>query len=430
MHPGERAERDQEEQHETAGPQAGQVEQHAKDDRQDEAAESTDHADQAPDRTNAARIIDRDVLEHRRLAERHEKAENEDRDGEADQAHFGMEGDRPIDALNDVVGRRIGEDEGGGDGDQEGPVHHAARAVDVREVAAIGTEQAGGHREESGDHASGANVHAIDLDQVLRQPKRQRDESAKDEEIIEREAPDLNILQRLELHPGAFRLLTGAAALDEDRVIRGGEPENDRHDHEGPGPDLGYGMPSEGDQHHRCKELGNCRSDVAGAEDAKRRALFFRRIPARHIGHANRERSAGDADAKRCDQHLRIGRGKGQEEGCHRCRQHRGGENHTATVAVCPDAQRDADERAGEDRCPDKEAELGFREIQVLTDLNADDCEDCPHGETDGEGDGTHRQSRFLALRTGIHCIWHSHAPDSDYFYFESNKRSVAEYFC
>ena len=48
-------------------------------DRQHEAAKPADHADEPADRADMVGIVDRDVLEDRRLAERHEEAEHEHR---------------------------------------------------------------------------------------------------------------------------------------------------------------------------------------------------------------------------------------------------------------------------------------------------------------------------------------------------------------
>ncbi|TGQ49675.1 hypothetical protein EN855_036670, partial [Mesorhizobium sp. M1C.F.Ca.ET.212.01.1.1] len=45
----------------------------------------------------------------------------------------------------------------------------------------------------------------IDADQVARQPERQRHERAEGEEIVEGEAPDLQVLQRREFLPEASR---------------------------------------------------------------------------------------------------------------------------------------------------------------------------------------------------------------------------------
>jgi hypothetical protein len=77
MHPGKRAGGDQEQQHEAAGPHAGQVVHHAEEDRQDEAAEAADQPDHAADRTDMVGVVDRDVLVDGGLAEAHEEAEHE-----------------------------------------------------------------------------------------------------------------------------------------------------------------------------------------------------------------------------------------------------------------------------------------------------------------------------------------------------------------
>lgn len=204
MHPHQRDDGDEEEQHEAARPQAGQVVQHAENQRQDEAAQPADHAHKAADRAHAVGVVDRNVLVDRSLAQSHEEAEDEDRDGEAHHTHFHMEGDGAIDALHHIIGGRIGQHEGGDDRDDEGPVHHPPCAIHIGQMAAIGAEQAGGHGEEGRDHARAGDVQPIDLHQILRQPQRQRHECAEHEEIVEGEAPDLNILQRLQLQPGAL----------------------------------------------------------------------------------------------------------------------------------------------------------------------------------------------------------------------------------
>src|SRR5689334_9697559 len=123
-------------------------------------------------------IIGRDMLENGGFAERHEEAEHEDRDDEADEAHLGMERDRPPDAMDDIVGGRIGQDERRRDRDQERPVKYAPCPEAVREMPAIGAEEASRYREERRDHAGRLDVEAIDVDEILRKPERQRDEGA------------------------------------------------------------------------------------------------------------------------------------------------------------------------------------------------------------------------------------------------------------
>ena len=58
----------------------------------------------------------------------------------------------------------------------------------------------------------------------------------------------------------------------------------------------------------------------------------------------------------------RIGRGVGQQPGGDRRRQHHRGVDEAAAVLVGPDAEHQADQRAGQDRRADQQAELGFAE--------------------------------------------------------------------
>ena len=131
MHPRQRRHDDEEEQHEAARPQTREVEQRAEGNRQNEAAETTDQADQTADGADVVRIVDRDVLVDRRLPESHEEAENEDGDDEAEEAHLEMEAAITLRRVNDIVRRRIREKKRADDRDQEGPVHHRPGAVAV-----------------------------------------------------------------------------------------------------------------------------------------------------------------------------------------------------------------------------------------------------------------------------------------------------------
>ena len=139
-------------------------------------------------------------------------------------------------------------------------------------------------------------------------------------------------------------------------------------------------------------ELGHGGADIADAEDAERRALLAGGIEARDIGDADRKGTAGQPDAERGDQHLRVGRGEREQEGCHRRRQHGRRVDQTAAEAVGPDAEHDAHERAGEDRHADQQAELGFGQPEFGFDLHADDRKDRPHREADGKGERGHGQ--------------------------------------
>ena len=170
-------------------------------------------------------------------------------------------------------------------------------------------------------------------------------------------------------------------------------------------PDQRDVLPAAGEQHERRHEFGHGGADIADAEDAERRALLAGGIKARDIGHADSERAAGQPDAERGEQHLRVGLGKGQQEGRDRGRQHRRGVDEPAAETVGPDAEHDAHEAAGQDRHADQQAELGFGQPEFGFDLDADDGKDRPDGEADGEGERRHGQAR-VAARSWLDGSW------------------------
>src|SRR5690606_36017917 len=115
-----------------------------------------------------------------------------------------MESDRTVNAFHNVFSRRIAEHEGRGYRNHEGPVHDATRAILVGQVPTVGAENARRHRVQRPNHAGGSNIQSIDADQVARQPERECDERAEYEEIVERKAPYLHILERLKFEPSAL----------------------------------------------------------------------------------------------------------------------------------------------------------------------------------------------------------------------------------
>ena len=149
------------------------------------------------------------------------------------------------------------------------------------------------------------------MNQILRQPQRECHESPKDEEIIKRETPDLNVLQRFQLHQRTGRLFPLAATLNQNRIVIRSEIEDERHDDHRRRPDFRDRMPAEGDHDHWREEFRHRRTDIARTKNAERNALLFRRIPARDISNTNGERPTSHTDAECCDQHLRIGGGVG-----------------------------------------------------------------------------------------------------------------------
>src|SRR5689334_556425 len=88
-----------------------------------------------------------------------------------------------------------------------------------------------------------------------------------------------------------------------------------------------------------------------------------------------------------------------EEESGERGRQHDHRVDPTATILVGPDAEKDADQRAGQNRRAHQQAELRLVEPEFRFDLDADDGEDRPDRKTYGESDG--RQPKCAALTRG-----------------------------
>ena len=402
VHPDQRHGRDQEHEHEAARPNTGQVVQRTEGDRQHETAQAANEANDASDSTDMLRIVDRDVLVDRGLAQAHEEAQHEGDYGKGYEPHLQRERDRSVDSLHHVLGRRIGHHETGGDRDAEGPVHHAPGAEFVRQDAAIDAEQAGRHGVGRADHACGRYVEAVDAHPVARQPQCQSHKAAEDEKVVKREAPDLDVSQRFQHRQNRLRLGPGLAPRRDLRVILGREPERQRRDHQRDRPDVGDGLPAVGDHDERCQELGNGRPDIAGAEDAQRRALLAWPVPAGHVGDADGEGAASDADAERRQKKGGIVVGVGEQPGRNGSREHDADVDDTPAVLICPDAEDETNQRARQDRRAHQQAELRISEAEVFLDLDADDGKDRPHGEADREGECAHAKRYAAPLWRGL----------------------------
>jgi hypothetical protein len=166
-------------------------------------------------------------------------------------------------------------------------------------------------------------------------------------------------------------------------------------------------LPAIGDEHEGREKFGHRRADIAGAENAKREALLFGRIPARHIGDTDGKRTAGDADPERREQHLRIGLRVRQREGCRRRGQHRHRVDQAAAVLIGPDTERQTDQRAGENRRADEKTELGFVESELILDADADDRKYRPDREADRESDCRSPKRPPLFLRRSACLVCH-----------------------
>ncbi len=257
------------------------------------------------------------------------------------------------------------------------------------------------------------DIELVGADEITRQPQGQRDEGAEREEVIQREAPDLEVLQRLEFEPGAARAVALGPTLFLDRVFFTDEPEHDRHDGNRGRPNLRRRLPAIGDQHEGRAELGHRRADIAGAKYAERGTLLCCGIKPRHIGDTDRKGAAGDADAERGEQKLPISVGVNQPEGRGRRCQHHHRKDTAAANLVGPDAEEDADQGAGENRRADQKAELGLIQPELLLNLNADDGEDGPNRETDGKGDGRNPKRAGASGSPGSCFRLHNQCPNS-----------------
>jgi hypothetical protein len=388
VHPHQRHRADDEQQHEAGGPDADDVVQRAEGDRQDEAAQAADQPDHATHGADTARVVDRDVLVDRRLAEAHEEAEAHGQQHEGHEAERDVELDRAADAADDVVRGGIAQAEGADHRTDEGPVHHLPRAVLVGERAAEDSEHRAGDRVGGAEQAGRHDVEAVDADIVARQPEGERDEAAEDEEVVQAEPPDLQVRQRRHHRREALGLHAAGTPRGKVRVVlRQHEEQHGRH-RQARGPDLRDRLPAETDHHDRRQELRDGRAHIARAEDAERGALLLLRVPLRHVGDAHREGPTRDADAERGDQEGRVVMRVGEQEGRDGGRQHHQREHDAAAILVGPDAEEQADQAAGEDRRADEQAELRVREAEVLLHLHAEDREDRPCGEADREGRG------------------------------------------
>ena len=263
-------------------------------------------------------------------------------------------------------------------------------------MPAIGAKQRRRQRERSRCRASHADIKSVDLDQVMRHPQRQRDKRPEHEEIVKREAPDLEICQWRELFGHAGRARPAFAARDKCRVVLGEHKECDGHDRKRRSPDIRDTLPAVGNHDEGGHEFRDGRADVTGPEDPECGSLATRAIPARDIGHADDERPAREADPECRYQVHRIGRGKGQQPGG-RCRQqHLRGEYQPPAVFLGPDTQKQSRDRPCQNWCGDQKTELELAQAKFGLDGHTDDREYRPNRETGGKSDGAERQGAVL----------------------------------
>src|ERR1700722_18527538 len=157
-----------------------------------------------------------------------------------------MASDRALHPAHDTICRRQGEDQRGDSRDGKGHIHHGSGADAVGQYAAVGPEDGGWNGIGRANHTPGRDAEAVDTGQIAWQPKRERDEATKDEEIIKPKAPDLQIFQRSKLQPKALLIRAIGLAQPEGRVVAGAEPKHNSRDGEGSGPHLSDSLPAPG----------------------------------------------------------------------------------------------------------------------------------------------------------------------------------------
>ena len=263
-------------------------------------------------------------------------------------------------------------------------------------MSAIGTKDAGRERKRRRGHACGADIDAVDVDQVMRQPQGKSHEGAEHEKVVEREAPDLQVLERRQFCRNARSLATRLAPCLEYGIVLGENEEDHGNRRQRERPYVGHRLPAKGDHDERSAELGHGRADIAGAEYAQCRTLLLARIPMRDIGDTDCKRATRQANAECRDQEHRKCFRLGQQPGSHRRQQHLDRENQPTAILFGPDAQHQPGQRTGEDRRCNQDAELRLIEPELGFDLHADDRKDRPNCKTDCECDGAEPQCAVL----------------------------------
>src|SRR3984957_688887 len=155
-----------------------------------------------------------------------------------------MASDWALHPAHDTIRHRQGKDQRGDSRDGKGRVHHGSGAGAVGQYAAAGPEDGGRNGIGRANHARGRDAEAVDTGQIAWQPKRERDEAAKDEEIIKPKAPDLQIFQRSKLQPKALLIRATGLAQPEHRVVAGADPKHNSGDGEVSGPHLSDSLPA------------------------------------------------------------------------------------------------------------------------------------------------------------------------------------------
>ena len=129
MHPEKRNGNEREHEHEAARPDAREIVHDSESNRQNKSAKPSDHTDRTAHHTDIPLVIDRYVFEHGGHTQRHKEPEYEDEHAERHEPGAGRKCDRAVNAMDDVVGLRVGEHESAHHRHAEGEIHDSTGAV-------------------------------------------------------------------------------------------------------------------------------------------------------------------------------------------------------------------------------------------------------------------------------------------------------------
>ena len=180
----------------------------------------------------------------------------------------------------------------------ENPLHHGARPEEIRHPAAESANHTGRKAEDGRRHARHRHRHAVYVDVVGNQPLRERHEATENQEVIQAEAPDPGVLQRLQEFRKRFALRSRGDPIfceqEEDNPHEEERQSIDFGQHSPPlqiGPLLGRPVQQEGSAH-----ASDGRPGISGPEDSQSRSLLFLGKPDRGVGDPDREAGAGQSE--------------------------------------------------------------------------------------------------------------------------------------
>ena len=179
--------------------------------------------------------------------------------------------------------------------------------------------------------------------------------------------------------------LAAFAPCDDVGVDLRDQEKNHRHGQQYGGINLGDALPADRKQDEWRTEVGDRGAHVAHAENAERRALPFRFVPAGYVCNADCERAVCQSDTECRHEKQSVGFDEGEQQGGDRRSHHQDGKDEPPAKLVRPNSEQESAERSGQNRRCDQDPELGIAEAEILLYLDADDRKDRPDREAYGE---------------------------------------------